>query len=208
MDQGTTEFYQRYAADGTIQIEAAHSATSKHFGSAFKAGGKVLDVGAGSGRDLAVLHGMGFDAYGVEPNESMRAFALRNHPELADRLQAGALPAIGTPFGGRFDGIVCSAVMMHVPAADLAASIASLRALLTPHGRILISLPYIDPALLVGERDQDGRYFKNHAPESVNLLMAELGLSQIGRWDSIAGSERGDTHWFALLFELNTQSDS
>ena len=140
MDHSTADFYNRYAADA-IRSEAARSAASRYFERAFKAGGKVLDVGAGSGRDVAMLRQMGFDAYGLEPNAAMRLFALRAHPELSARLQAGALPEIGAAFGGGFDGILCSAVIMHIAPADLPQSAQSLRALLNPGGRLLVSLP-------------------------------------------------------------------
>ena len=159
MDHPTTDFYTRYAADAILS-EAARSAASRYFAHAFKPGGKVLDVGAGSGRDLAVLRAMGFDAFGVEPNEAMRAFALQTHPELDGRIVAGALPQLGAPFGGGFDGVVCSAVLMHVAPADLPLSALALRALLAPGGRSLVSLPFMQPNLLAGERDADGRYFQ------------------------------------------------
>jgi SAM-dependent methyltransferase len=208
MDQATTEFYEHYAADGTIKNESAHSAISKYFEGAFSAGGKVLDVGSGSGRDLAILHQLGFDAYGVEPNESMRSYALRSHPELVNRLQAGALPEIGNPFGGQFDGIVCSAVMMHIPDADLRKSVASIRALLNPRGRVLIALPLMDPTSLQSERDPDGRYFINHALESVIALMAEFDLAHVGPWDSGATLRAGNTLWTVLLFEISGDADT
>jgi SAM-dependent methyltransferase len=203
MDLATTEFYQRYVAESTIQGESAQSAISGYFEIAFKAGGKVLDVGAGSGRDLAVLHQLGFEAYGVEPNESMRSYALGIHPELLGRLQAGTLPQIGNPFATQFDGIVCSAVMMHIPETDLRKSLASMCALLNPGGRLLVSFPHKeDPSALEGERDLDGRYFKNHSSESVMASTAECGLSHIGRWDSIVGQGHDTTLWATLLFEL------
>jgi SAM-dependent methyltransferase len=202
MDQATTEFYQRYVVESTIQGESAQSATSAYFEVAFKAGGKVLDVGAGSGRDLAVLHQLGFEAYGVEPNESMRSYALGIHPELLGRLQAGALPKIGNPFAMQFDGIVCSAVLMHIPETDLRKSLASMCALLNPGGRLLVSFPHKDPSVLEGERDLDGRYFKNHSSESVMASLAACGLSHIGRWDSIVGLGHERTLWSTLLFEL------
>ena len=198
MDHPTTDFYNRYAADA-IQAEAAHSAISRYFGLAFKPGEKVLDVGAGSGRDLAVLRAMGFDAFGVEPNEAMRAFALQTHPELAGRILAGALPQLGVPFGGAFDGVVCSAVLMHVAPADLPPSALALRALLAPGGRLLVSLPFMHPDLLAGERDTDGRYFQNHACEALARHLAAAGLAPAGQWDE---GEHAGTRWFVLLFEL------
>jgi SAM-dependent methyltransferase len=159
----------------------------------------VLDVGAGSGRDLAVLRRMGFDAYGVEPNDTMRAHALRIHPELAGRLQPGALPEIGFPFGGGFDGILCSAVVMHLPPADLPRCAESLRALVNPQGRVLFSLPFMRPNLLDDERDPDGRYFQNHTPESLTHRLEKAGFSLAGNWDN---GEHAGTRWSTLLFEL------
>ena len=146
----------------------------------------------------------------MEPNDLMRAHALRCHPELAGRLQAGSLPAIGSPsvvpsdlpFGGRFDAIVCSAVIMHMPEPDLPGVAASMRAFLKAQGRVLISLPFMRPDLLNGECDPDGRFFQNHAPDAVTLQMEQQGFSEIGRWESgNAGS--ADTVWFVLLFALN-----
>lgn len=199
MDNKTFEFYDHYASQGAIGSEAAHSAVSQYFARAFKAGGRVLDVGAGSGRDLAVLRQMGFDAYGLEPNDTMRAFALRTHPELAGRLQAGALPAIGVPFGSPFDGIVCSAVLMHISQNDLPRCAQSLRALLNPGGRVLFTLPSMRADLLNGERDPDGRIFNNHTPEELTRHLGAVGLSFIGNWDN---GEHANTRWLTLLFEL------
>jgi SAM-dependent methyltransferase len=199
MDKPTAEFYNRHVEGGSIHNEAAHSAISHYFEHAFKAGGKVLDIGAGSGRDLAVLLGMGFDAYGLEPNDAMRSYALRIHPELTGRLQPGMLPAIGTPFGGRFDGILCSAVMMHLPQEDLPRCAESLRALTNQHGRVLFSLPFMRPNLLDDERDPDGRFFKNHTIENFAGYLEKAGFSLIGNWDN---GEYADTRWFTLLFEL------
>lgn len=201
MDRATAEFYKHYAEEGAIQAEAPQSAMSKYFELAFKVGDKVLDVGTGSGRDLAELCKQGFDAYGIEPNDSMRTFSLQNHPDLAARLQPGSLPIIGTPFGGQFDGVVCSAVMMHIPEKELLRSWKSIRSVLKPNGRVLISLPFMRPELLEDDRDRDGRFFKNHSPESMNHLLKSLGFSQINRWDYHASWEQTNTIWFMLLFE-------
>jgi SAM-dependent methyltransferase len=47
------------------------SPVARFFGTAFASGCRVLDVGAGSGRDLAALLSLGYDAYGAEPMEAM-----------------------------------------------------------------------------------------------------------------------------------------
>ena len=114
MDHMTAKFYESYVQHGTVDSEASHSAISTYFQAAFKEGDKVLDVGSGSGRDLAVLIKNGVDAYGIEPNDAMRTYSLTKHPELAGRVKPGLLPITRAPFGGHFDGVLCSAVLMHI----------------------------------------------------------------------------------------------
>ena len=106
---GTNAFYDDWAANGR---EAERSAISSRFESAFAPGARVLDVGCGKGRDVVALLDMGFDAYGSEPNDAMRARALARDPRMAGRIESSALPELGQPFGGRFDAVVCSAVLM------------------------------------------------------------------------------------------------
>ncbi len=179
MDRMTAKFYESYVQHGTVDSEASHSAISKYFHVAFKAGDKVLDVGSGSGRDLAVLLKNGVDAYGIEPNESMRTYSLTKHPELAGRVQPGLLPITRVPFGGGFDGVLCSAVLMHIHEGCFAESWKSILEVLKPSGKILFSLPSMDPGLLRDRRDDDGRFFENRRFEVVGSVLASLGFSEI-----------------------------
>lgn len=135
VDPKTAEFYDRNAAGIAERYESAPSPVERYFALAFPAGSRVLDVGAGSGRDLAALLRAGYDGFGVEPSAGLRQAAAAAHPEVVERLAGGALPGIGTPFGGGFDGIVCCAVLMHVPESDLFDAALDLRRLLKPHGR-------------------------------------------------------------------------
>jgi len=202
MDQPTSAFYDRYAKDVAARYEAADSAVSKYFPLAFAPGSRVLDVGAGSGRDMAVLARQGYEAYGVEPSAAMREAAVQAHPDLSERVLAAELPAIGEPFGGGFDGLLCSAVLMHVPDAELFDAAFALRKLLKPFGRLLISLPLARDDLVHGDRDKDGRLFQNYTPEAMQLLLERLGFQQIGRWHSEDSLGRGGITWYTLLFEL------
>ncbi|HEX9172693.1 MAG TPA: class I SAM-dependent methyltransferase [Telluria sp.] len=205
--RATAEFYRRYAESGAIAAEAPQSAISKYFEVAFKVGGKVLDVGSGSGRDVAQLCSKGFDAYGIEPNGAMRRFAAQRDPELAGRLQPGALPVIGAPFGGEFDGLVCSAVMMHLPEEQLLCSWESVRKLLKPTGRVLFSLPSMRPDLLKDDRDQDARFFKNHSPAVIHSMLGSLGFSQIDLGNQ-AKSKYADIVWSILLYARSANHQS
>ena len=193
---GTTAFYDEWAVSGE---EAPRSAMSRHFESAFAPGARVLDVGCGKGRDVVALLDMGFAAFGVEPNEAMRAHAIARDPRMAGRVESAALPELGQPFDGGFDGVVCSAVLMHLTADALPASMAALGAVLRPRARILMALPEMLPALLSDGRDPDGRAFVNHAPERVQDLLAASGFALLRCEDIRTPST--DTRWRVLLFE-------
>jgi SAM-dependent methyltransferase len=192
----TTAFYDHWAAAGQ---EAERSAISRHFAAAFEAEARVLDVGCGTGRDVLTLLELGFDAYGIEPHHALRSRALARDARLAGRIGSAALPDIGTPFGGGFDAIVCSAVLMHLDAGALPAALAWLNAALAPRARVLLGVPEIRPELLHDGLDPDGRRFTNHAPERLHRSLAAFGFTLMRREDIPAPST--DTRWHVLLFD-------
>ncbi len=204
VDSRTLDYYEAHADQVAALYESAPSPVARYFAVAFTAGSRVLDVGAGSGRDLAALVAAAYDGYGLEPSDGLRQAAMAHHPELAGRLAAGALPDTGTPFGGDFDGILCSAVLMHVQEADLFDAALSLRRLLKSNGRLLISLPTARTDVGTDGRDANGRLFTPYAPDEVQLLFERLGFQRIGRWETADALQRAGTRWVTLLLELRT----
>ncbi len=189
LDAGTAAFYNVYATQLEAS-EASRSAMLPFFEATLAPGARVLDVGAGSGRDMAALLELGFDAFGVEPNAAMRATALRLRPNLAGRLADAALPDLGRPFSEQrpdgFDAVGCSAVLMHIGPAELPRALNSLvQQLRLPvagepersRPALLLALPEMAAARLGGDRDSDGRRFHNHPPTTVQALLAASGLT-------------------------------
>lgn len=110
-------------------------------------------------------------AYGLEPTAGMRAEAVQAFPELQGRILPFGLPlAEDADTGALFDGGVCSAVLMHVPEADLFNAAFSLKRVLREKGRLLISVPGSRPGLNAEDRDEGGRLFKPLHPENLLLL--------------------------------------
>jgi SAM-dependent methyltransferase len=169
---------------------------------AFAQGSRVLDIGCGSGRDASRLHAKGYDVFGIEPAGGLRSAAIANHPELTGKVADGMLPDTGLPFGGGFDGILCNAVLMHVPDSQLFDAALTIRALLKQHGRLLLSLLLSRGESHVDQRDADGRLFALYRPEEITLLFERMGFQAIGRWDSGDALARVGTSWYTLLFEL------
>jgi len=72
------------------------------------AGERVLEIGAGSGRDAARLLALGVEVDAVEPSAALRERALADHPELEGRLFHGFLPVDYPLISGRATTGSCS----------------------------------------------------------------------------------------------------
>ena len=86
MDHNTVNYYSQNALQVADRYEAVVSSLSEHFVDAYKPNSKVLDIGCGSGRDLAVLHKLGHDCYGIDPTPEFVEISQRVHPELSHRI--------------------------------------------------------------------------------------------------------------------------
>ena len=87
MDGRTLQFYETHAPEVAARYAAAESAAARYFQEVFGIGGRVLEVGCGSGRDLQALVEAGFDAEGVDACAALLAEAGSRFPALAPRLR-------------------------------------------------------------------------------------------------------------------------
>lgn len=202
MDDQTLSYYDAFAGEIAESYDGVKGGIGQFFPLAFSPGMRVLDVGAGSGRDIRNLLDMGVDAYGIEPSDRLRACALERYPVLAGRLEHGELPKLGKPFGGQFDGIVCSAVLMHLPREEIFDAAVALRDALKDDGRLLISIPADRPDIDEHHRDSRGRLFTPLNEEYLGLLFERLGFQQVGKWHSSDATGRQGHSWCTLLFYL------
>ena len=199
-------YYRHNAAEVASRYEAVNSPVASFFQLAFAPSSRVLDIGCGSGRDLAALLKAGHDAFGLEPILEMRQEAVKAHPEVADRVRDSALPQLATEAAESFDGVLCSAVLMHIPPQQLFDAAFNIRRLLRQHGRLLVSIPFARTELDSSTRDQFGRLFSPIAPDQLQLLFERLGFQQIGRWVTPDVLGRENHAWATLLFELRIGS--
>ncbi|BCJ48134.1 hypothetical protein GCM10010168_24940 [Actinoplanes ianthinogenes] len=98
------------------------------------AGGRILDLGAGTGRFSGTLaRSCGATVVAGEPSAAMRAAFRSNLPDAL--VVGGAAEAL--PFrAGVFDAVWASQVIHHV--TDLTACAAEVRRVLRPHGHLLL----------------------------------------------------------------------
>ena len=107
MDPRTVQYYEDHADDVFAQYSSDRSGIEKYFALAFPPGTEILDIGAGSGRDMDTLIREEYEAYGVEPSRRLRELASENFPRLSGRIYGGALPDLAAEIDRKFDGVLC-----------------------------------------------------------------------------------------------------
>ena len=199
MDNSTCKYYSTNAKEIIDRYDSVKSPVAEYLPLSFKSGSKLLDIGCGSGRDVIAALELGYDAYGVEPSDALRRMSLEKHPELSSRILEGSLPRLA--FTDMYDGILCSAVFMHIPVVDQVDALISMRNRLHEQSRLLISIPAPRMGLDHEHRDSNGRLFTPINPEQLKLLCIRLGFRFISQFDNDDALNRSDVRWFTLLFE-------
>jgi SAM-dependent methyltransferase len=98
---------------------------------------RILDLGCGRGwlTYLADVYG---DCLGIDPVEAVVDFARTRFPNL--RFEAGtADDLLRNSHGGRFDVVIASEVIEHVPPEQREGFVEAVRALLAPEGAVILS---------------------------------------------------------------------
>ncbi|MBY0362656.1 MAG: methyltransferase domain-containing protein [Phreatobacter sp.] len=103
----------------------------------------VLDIGAGTGRDAAVLAARGFAVTAVEPTAELRAHGERLHADVAIAWLDDSLPDLPVlaAAGERFDLVLLTAVLMHLDAGERTRAMARIAALLALCVAVLWQFP-------------------------------------------------------------------
>jgi SAM-dependent methyltransferase len=146
-------------------------------------GERVLDLGCGAGRFVAVLRDAGVDPVGVEIAAAALERARRNVPGADLRLLEpdGSLPLEQ----GSVDLVWCSEVLEHV--ADTEQLLLEARRVLRPGGRLLITVPFHGRAkgaliaLLRFERHFDplGQHLRFYTRRSLADALDRGGFGQV-----------------------------
>ena len=104
--------------------------------------GRVLDIGAGTGRDAAGLVGLGHSVVAVEPTVELRRGAMVLHPSPMIEWVDDSLPDLAAVRARReeFDAVMLTAVWMHLDAPQRRQAMPNVAALVRNGGVMIMSL--------------------------------------------------------------------
>jgi SAM-dependent methyltransferase len=156
---------------------------------------RVLDIGAGTGRDAAALAEMGHQVIAAEPTAELRAHAARLHPSPRIEWLDDSLPdlAVLGARGEPFDLVMMTAVWMHLDEDQRRRAMPKVAGLVRPGGTLILSLRY-------GPVPPGRRMFAVTADETI-ALAADAGLALMHQFDNQPGGfGRTDVSWTKLVF--------
>jgi len=131
--------------------------------------GPTVDIGCGSGRDVAWLVANGYDANGFDASESLLQHARATHPEI--RFSFAALPDLAGVERGVYENVLCETVIMHLEPAALLPSLRRLTAILAPGGTLYLSWRVTRGG---DRRDEHGRLYAVVDGDLVNKALSDL----------------------------------
>lgn len=204
MDPQTASYYAKHAKALAGSYSRADTEYFERINEAFRDCHRILDVGCGTGRDCLHLLQLGKDAYGAEPSPEMLAeaqvvFENAKQP-WSDRLYPAALPRLEPFEDGFFDGVLCSAVLMHLPEEAIFDAVYGLRRVLRHGGVLVVSIPESrEDVNTETHRDAGGRLFTDLPPAKLELLFERVGFRVEKTFTSADSIDRPGIHWRTMV---------
>tara|TARA_R110001583_G_scaffold44599_6_gene141446 strand:+ start:14676 stop:15959 length:1284 start_codon:yes stop_codon:yes gene_type:complete len=215
----TTLFYNKNAAELAKQylsksFDEVHQSWHQLLPAIIKnPNARILDIGAGSGRDAQYIaqsaankHGdkNGTQVIAVEPANLLAELGARQTAGLNVKWLTDSLPALSsvTKQEVSFDLILLSAVWMHIPVSDSPRSMRKLANLLKPGGKLVISLRH-SASTEQAEKECKDRKMHVVCADELKRLATDVGLFtklETQKEDDKLG--RGHVSWQTLVLQL------
>lgn len=149
---------------------------------AYLSGGRVLDIGIGTGQFLDTLTRHGFDAHGVELSVDYTDFVRRNYG--IETVRVGTLEEADYP-SGHFDAVALLHTLEHV--TDPLGTVTEARRVLKPDGLLFVAVPAIDCRQAAIKKEHWIAICPDHlhyfTTETVARLLAEAGFQIVATGD-------------------------
>ena len=144
------------------------------FASRLPQGGRVLDLGCGSGRDTIALRGMGFSVVPVDGSEGMCRVASENTGS-----EVRCLDILDLDYVGEFDGVWACASLLHLKGDEIPQALTLINRALVDGGVLYMSFKL---GRFYGIRD--GRWYTDMDDVEVPVLSESAGFEASDVWNT------------------------
>lgn len=164
----TVQFYDANALEYSQRtVDVDLSSLYDRFLPLIPAGGRILDAGCGSGRDVRAFLERGFSAIGIDASQ-----ALVSQARLLTGVNCQTVRLENVEFDRCFDGVWACASLLHIQKQKVVDVLSRLRRALTDGGVMFASI-----RAGVGEvSDRDGRHFSYYTPLEFRLLLEQASF--------------------------------
>jgi 2-polyprenyl-3-methyl-5-hydroxy-6-metoxy-1,4-benzoquinol methylase len=205
MDPKTIEAYDTHANTFAARYRSGDRVPVERLKQAFGHRSQILDIGVGSGVDMASFLEAGYDVRGLEPSEVLAQTAATHFPRLLGRIRQGALPItdekLMESWKSQYTGIFCSAVLMHIRDEQQQLALKQMFAMLKPEGRLLLIVSSDREGLDEERRDEYNRFYAKLPEERVLKLCENAGFTHVQTWRDDDKWERKGLEWASYLLE-------
>ena len=186
----TLEYYEKNAAEFIAgSAEADMSDVRERFLRHIPAGGYILDLGCGSGRDALAFHRAGYNVTATDGSAEICRLA----SELTG-LEVRCLLFEELDYVERFDGVWACASLLHVPKSEMHDVLCRVSRSLKPGGTAYLSYKYGTT-----EREKDGRFFSDYTEADIPSLLTDTGLTCTEWWLSSDVRPDRTEQWLNIL---------
>ena len=190
----TIDYYDRnadeyFARTADVTLDEIYSRFLKYI----PEGGRIMDLGCGSGRDVKWFCDHGYEAYGLDASRELVSKASEEYdiPIFTGLIEEWTT---STPF----DGVWCCASLMHLDDSALEQFFENLKYNLKPGGVLFMSVKSgIETGL-----DEQGRYFRNFTEEDVHEIITQHGEFELKElWYTEDKLSRDSFRWMNVIIE-------
>lgn len=183
--QTTIATYDKTAEKYIVKVQQyAPVPEREKFISLVKPGGKILDAGCGSGRDVNYFASKGFMVTGIDLSDGLLSYA-REHAHPNAIFQKMDLRTI--TLNTSFDGIWASASLLHLKRGELLPVLRNFQHMLMPGGILFLLMKEGtgDQLVTSGTIEGDTRFFTYYMSEEIRLVLEGVGFIMLDQytWD-------------------------
>lgn len=189
----TIDYYDKNAQEYyRLTVDVDMSSICDKFLGYVKSGGKIIDIGSGSGRDIKYFLNKGYEAKGIDASTELCQICKKQGLEIENTTIQDWTPK------ERYDGIWANASLLHISLYEIESFLIKAKYCLNEDGVIFISMK----EGLLKEYDDKGRFFC-HFDESVlsSILQKLHSFEVIEKWHTADSLSRSGFKWLNFMLK-------